>query len=114
MPKPVNIMTVPELRREIERIERQKSMGRVGTPNVHVRLAQVQEELEKRLKGNAEKCERCGQEVWRDGSWKREFDDKYAELMNSGNSDWIDKANDVLTKALDQISVLVKDYEKLR
>lgn len=104
-------MTIAELRREIDYIEKQKTMGRVGTPNVYVRLTQVQNELEKRLQGNENKCELCGQEVWKKGSWKREFDDKYAELMNAGDNDLIDKANNVLTKALDQISIIVSQFE---
>lgn len=58
------------------------------------------------------KCETCDQEVWKDGSWKNEFDTKYAKLMNSGDIQWIDKANKVLCKALDEISLLVKKYEK--
>ena len=113
MPKPVDEMRIVELRREIEYIERQKRQGQVGTPNVYVHLTQVQNELEKRLVGNANPCETCGQEQWKKGSWKREFDDKYAELMNCGDVDWIDKANEVLGKALDQISVFVKQYEKV-
>jgi len=106
-------MTIAELRREIEYIERQKRLGKVGTPNVHVRLTQVEDELTKRLAANDEqRCETCGSEIWKKGSWKREFDEKYAELMNSGNVDWIDKANKVLTNALDQISVVIREYEK--
>lgn len=57
-------------------------------------------------------CETCGQEVWKEGSWKNEFDTKYAKLMNSGDLDWIDEANAILCKALDEISFLVKKYEK--
>ena len=57
-------------------------------------------------------CETCGQEVWKDGSWKHEFDIKYTKLMNSGDVDWIDEANNILCKALDEISFLVKKMEK--
>lgn len=114
MPKSVEKMSIAELKREIDCIERQERRGEVGTPNVHVRLTQVQDELGKRLQGNENKCETCGQEVWKEGSWKREFDDKYAELMNTGDIDWIDKANNVLTTALDQISLVVRKYEKGR
>jgi len=32
--------------------------------------------------------------------------------MNSGNIEWIDKANAVLCKALDKITILTKKYEK--
>ena len=58
-------------------------------------------------------CEACGQEVWKESSWKNEFDTKYAKLMNSGDVEWIDKANEVLCKALDKISALVKKWEKV-
>lgn len=58
------------------------------------------------------RCETCGQEVWNEGSWKNEFDAKYAKLMNSGDVDWIDEANGVLCSALDAISLLDKKYEK--
>jgi hypothetical protein len=130
MPKPVDEMKIAELRREIERIEKREGVLAHRPKNdcnckmclSQRRLTQLQEELEKRVQGadalnpnerNANPCETCGQENWKEGSWKREFDDKYAELMNCGDVDWIDKANGVLGKALDQISVLVKQYEKV-
>ena len=33
-------------------------------------------------------------------SWKREFDSKYRKLLNSGSVSAIDKANEVLLKAI--------------
>jgi len=48
MPKPVEQMTVEEITKEISYIERQISAGKVGTPNVYVRLQALKDELSKR------------------------------------------------------------------
>jgi hypothetical protein len=63
---------------------------------------------------NLEACETCGRELWKEGSLKRDFDDKYAELMSSGDKELIDKTNNVLTTALNQIILLAKEYEETK
>ena len=47
----------------------------------------------------------------RKGSWKAELDRKYNHLMNGGSIELIDRANDVIVKAIEELDHISK-YQK--
>lgn len=49
LPKPEK-MTVEEIMRELAHIKKQKTAGKVGTPNIYVRENALQDELNRRIK----------------------------------------------------------------
>jgi molybdopterin converting factor small subunit len=82
-------MTVDELKKEIKYIEQQKAAGKVGTPNVYVRLTALQDEL-------ATREEECEIEVSEETNQKLE--DLLKELQEKGEN--VNMINDVVTYLL--------------
>lgn len=46
-------------------------------------------------------------------SWKQEFDRKYRKLMNSGDINKIDAANEVVTDAIYKLDQILKPKQKV-
>jgi len=44
----------------------------------------------------------------REGSWKAELDGKYNKLMNSGSVELMNRANDIILKAIEELDSVDK------
>lgn len=45
-------------------------------------------------------------------SWKQEFDAKYRKLMNMGSISAIDRANDTVLKAIEELDQVLKEIKE--